>query len=333
MSKKRIAVMILGPLGDVINTTGIFRRLREVYNDSIISIITITRALPAIKGIPEIDNVYYLDESKKNYNKNIDTLKFGLSLRGKFDIVLVLDNSFRSALCAFLTGAKRRIGRGRELRELFLTDIIPYLKEERNDQIHVSEHFNRVLKPLGIYQENMDTYFSFSADDEQKVVDLLKKNGLNNKKLIGFCPACHALKKSMDIKDIAEVISLINNTTDYKIVIVGGKDISELIQGLQKYKNLEYYDYTGRTSFTESAALIDKCCKFISVDTSCMHLALARKVPTTAIFFSRLYKKWGPKDLNNNALFLNKESKEIDVAEIVEKTINLPEKAEKLLVL
>lgn len=328
MPKKRIAVMILGPLGDVINTTGIFRRLREVYNDSVISIITINRALPAIKGIPEVDNIYYLDESKKNYNKNIDTLKFGLSLRGKFDIVLVLDNSLRSALCAFLTGTKRRIGRGRELRELFLTDIIPYLKEEKNDEIPVSEHFSRVLKPLGIYQENMDTYFSYSPDDEKKVVELLKEKNIYGKKLIGFCPACFVPKKSLEINDIAEIILCLNKKCDYKVVIVGGKDISEIVQGLSEYKNLEYYDFTGQTSFTESAALIDKCSKFISVDTACMHLAFARKVPTTAIFFSRLYKKWGPKDLNNNALFLNKESKEIDVKEIVEKTIALPEKLE-----
>lgn len=322
----RIAVMILGPLGDVINTSGIFKRLREVYPDAILSIITIKRGLQAVKGIKEINEQYIFDEPN-GHGKSFATIKFGISLYGKFDTVIVLDNSLRSALCAYLTGAKIRIGRGRELRELFLTDIVPFLEEEKNDEIPVSEHFSRCLKPLGIYKENIDTCFEFSDDDKNFVDELLKKSRLENKKLIGFCPACHAKNKSLIIDDIAQIIKCINNYDNYKVVLIGGNDITDLISQLKNYPNLEYYDFTGKTSFTQTAALIDSCQKFISVDTSCMHLGFARKVPTVAIFFSRLFKKWGPKNLGFNQLYLNLDSRKICVDEVIKKLESIPEKS------
>lgn len=323
--RKRVAVMILGPLGDVINTSGIFKHLRKIYPEVNLSIITLDRSVPAVAGITEIDNVYSFDKNKTF--PVFHTIKFALSLRGKFDTIIVLDNSLRSAYLSFFTGAKRRVGRGGELRELFLTDIVPYLEEERKMKIPVCEHYSRCLKPLGIYKENIKPCFSFSQEDENSVNNLLKENGLDGKPLIGLCPACHDESKSMHISDAASIIKKINEQNKYKVVVVGGSDISALVSELKEFSNIEYYDFTGKTKFTETAALINKCSKFVSIDTSCMHLAFARKVPTVSIFFSNLYKKWGPIDLNNNALYLNMKSKNIEIDKVIEKLKSLPEKS------
>lgn len=319
---KNIAVMISGPLGDVINTSGIFRHLRGLYPDANISIITINRGLAAVDGIAEIDNVYYYDKRKPL----LDIIKFGLSLRGKFDTVIVLDNQLRGALLSFLTGAKVRVGRGEQFRELFLTDLIPHLDEEKKLKVHVTEHYARCLKPLGIYKEGLETYFSFKEEDEKNVSELLKKEGLENKKLIGICPACHSAEKSLLVPTAAAIISRINNEKKYKVVIIGGNDIRDFVNELREFSNLEYYDFAGKTKFLETAALIDKCEKFISVDTCCMHLALARKVPTTAIFFSKLFTKWGPKDLKRNNCIVSLDTKNIDIEKVMESVASLPEK-------
>lgn len=319
---KNIAVIISGPLGDVINTSGIFKHLRNLYPDANISIIAINRGLAAVAGIPEIDNVYCYDKSKSFW----EVTKFGLSLRGKFDTIIVLDNQLRGAYLAFLTGAKNRVGRGEQMRELFLTGLIPYLDEEKNLQVHVTEHYARCLKPLGIYEEGLETYFNFNAEDEKNVSELLKNNGLENKKIIGFCPACHSEQKSLMVSTSAALISKINNENKYKVVIIGGNDIRHYVNELKEFPNLEYYDFAGKTKFLETAALIDKCEKFISVDTCCMHLALARKVPTTAIFFSELFTKWGPKDLRRNNIMVSLDTKNIDVDKIIENVAELPEK-------
>ena len=154
---------------------------------------------------------------------------------------------------------------------------------------------------------------------------MLKEHNLYEKKLLGICPACHKEDKSMKLDDIKTLISRINTETDYKVVIVGGKDIADIVNDLKSDSSLKFTDFTGKTPFLQTAALISKFSKFISVDTSCMHLALARKVPTVAIFFSNVYKKWGPVDLNRNALYVNEQSRDTDINAVMEKILALPE--------
>ncbi len=308
----RIAVMILGPLGDVINTSVVFRTLADAYPHATLSIIATDRGAPATVGIPEITDKYILDTSNTGNRKNAGSFKFAWSLRGKFDTVIVLDNSLRSAVCAFLTCAKNRIGRGRELRELFLTDIVPYLDEEKNCRIHVSEHYARCLKPLNIYKENLDTSFVFDEKEEKVVSDLLENNNLSDKKIIGFCPACGSKRKTLLLEDSIKILKYLNSLNKYDVVIVGGNDVKDYVSKL-KQEDIEFTDFSGHTTFSQTAALINKCEKFISVDTSCMHLALARKVPTLSIFFNNLGTKWGPKNLDINRCYTNLTAKELDM--------------------
>ncbi len=314
---EKIGVIILGYLGDVVNSSAVFRRIKEVNPTVSLSILTLTSSIPAARGILEIDNIYSFNKSVKF--SMINTVKFALSLRNRFDTVIVLDNSLRSAYCAFFTGAKRRIGRGGELRELFLNDLIPYLQEEKKMEIPVAEHFTRCLKPLGLYKENIDIGFNFSQEDNQAALKLLEDYNLTNRKILGFCPACHKADKSMKLEDIKTLIKKINDENEYKVAIIGGRDITKAVNKLKDDNSLEFYDFTGKTKFTQTAALIDKCSKFVSIDSSCMHLALARKVPTLAIFFSNAYKKWGPSDLTRNALYVNEKSADTDIDEIMDK--------------
>lgn len=322
----RIAVMILGPLGDVINTSVVFRTLAEAYPQATLSIIATDRGVPAAVGIPEISNKYVLDTSNTGNRKKASAFKFAWSLRGKFDTVIVLDNSLRAAICAFLTCAKNRIGRGRELRELFLTDIVPYLDEEKNCKIHVSEHYARCLKPLNIYKENLDTSFVFDEEAEKVVSNLLENNNLSNKKIIGFCPACGSKRKSLFLEDSIKILKYLNSLNEYNIIIVGGNDVKDYVSKL-KQEDIEFTDFSGHTTFSQTAALIDKCEKFISVDTSCMHLALARKVPTLSLFFYDSGIKWGPKNLDINRRYTNFAAKELDMDLFIEKFSEIKDKS------
>ena len=318
IKNKEIAVMILGPLGDVINSSGVFKALKKAYPNNPLSIITIPAGITASYGIPEISNRYLFDRSKKGFKGLLEIWKFALKNHGKFDTIVILDTSFRSAHLAFMTGAKRRIGRRCNLRSFLLTGSIPFTKEEKND-VYVAEYYARCLKPLGLYQENIETSFSYTQNDEENVNKLLKEYKLENQKLLGFCPACHSVKKSMQASDAAEFIDLVNQNGDYKIVVVGGNDISDYAARLKELCKTEFTDLTGKTQYGETACIIDKCSKFVSVDTSCQHLALALKTPVVSIFFSNLYKKWGPNDWAYNSIILNQNDKQIPASELYKK--------------
>ncbi len=322
---KEIAVMILGPLGDVINTSGVFRTLKKAYPDNPLSIITIPAGITASYGIPEITNRYLFDRSKKGLKGQEEIKKFAREHHGKFDTIVILDTSFRSANLAFKTGARRRIGRRCNFRSLLLTDSIPFTREEKND-VPVAEYYARCLKPLGLYRPNIETSFSYTKEDEARVNELLKQYNLENKKLLGFCPACGQDIKTMRLEDAAEFIDLVNTSCDYKIVMTGGNDVSDFASKLKKLCKTDFVDMTGKTKYGETACLIDKCSKFVSVDTSCQHLALAVKTPVVTVFFNNLYTKWGPADLKHNKIIVNLIGKDIDATELLKKLNQIADK-------
>ena len=194
--------MILGPLGDVINTSGVFRTLKKAYPNTPLSIITIPAGMTASYGIPEISNRYLFDRSKKGLKGLLEIWKFAFANHGKFETIVILDTSFRSAHLAFMCGAKRRIGRRGNLRTPLLTGSIPFTKEEKND-VYVAEYYARCLKPLGLYEPGIRTSFAYTKEDEQSVEELLKEYNLDGKKLLGFCPACGQEIKTMRAEDAA----------------------------------------------------------------------------------------------------------------------------------
>ena len=309
---KNIAVMILGPLGDVINTSCVFSQLKKAYPDSDISIITIPAGVAAIKGIPEITKVYVYERNKKQRLKDIIGLFcFARKIRGKFDLMVVLDNTLHAGLISFLSGTPKRVGREGDFKKILLTDTIPYLKEEKLSKIPIKEHYMRCLKPLGLYVENIDTFFKYTDDDVQNVQKIFNEYKLNGRKILGFCPMSSASKKSMRIDDAVAFIDRIKETTDYEVIILGGNDVKFYSDELEKKCESSFVNLVGKTSFTESACIIDKCSKFVSIDTSQMHLAFAMKTPTVAIFFTNIYEKWGPRKFDINRLIVNLNSKEM----------------------
>lgn len=325
MNDKNIAVMILGPLGDVVNTSGVFRQLKKHYPDSILSIISSKSGVIASRGIPEIDEAYEYTRVK-GFDGFKASFDFAKSVRNKFDLLIILDNSFRSAFLGFLIGTKKRIGRRCDGRTFLLTDTIPYLKEEKNLEIPVTEHYARCLIPLGVYEENIDTHYTYSKEDEDSVLKLISENNLEGKKILGFSPICHKADKSMRIEDVEGLIKLIKSNTDYEIAFLGGDDVTKLIAPLKKVCAGMFVDLTGKTTFTQAACLIDKCSKFVSVDTSLMHLAFAVKTPVVSVFFTNIFKKWGPRDLDFNRLILNMETSDISPKEVFEKLNELNDK-------
>lgn len=322
-----IAVMILGPLGDVINTSCVFSQLKKHYPKAELSIIGSPAGSAAIKGIPEIANIYKYEKKKdKKFSSFFHLFRFAFSLRKKFDLMIVLDNTLRAGLISFLSGTPKRVGREGDLKRILLTDTIPYLKEEKEMQIPVTEHYSRCLKPLGIYEENVEPHFVYTNEDKQNVEKLFEEYNINNKKLLGFCPITYAESKSLSIEQAAEVIDLIKEATEYEVIIVGGNDTTDYANALERKCKTSFVNLTGKTSFTESACIIDKCSKFVSIDTSQMHLAFALKTPTVSLFFTNIFKKWGPRNFDINRLILNMDSKEISPDFILKNLNEIPDK-------
>jgi len=324
---KSIAIINLGYIGDVINSSPISIELKKNYPSAKLIYITIPASFETAKCIPGVDEVLIYD--KKGKDKGLSGLiKKALIIRQsqKIDMAIILNESLRTAFFAYLSGAKKRVGRNSDLRGFLLTHKIPHLEEEIKMQIHISEHYMRALKPLGLYNTDYDFGFNFSKEDKSYINEILEESGYSKYELIGFCPCARHEDKNWDSKEAAKFINYINQNPNRKVVIVGDKRTSEFVMELNKLGVDEFLDLTCKTSIPQLAALISRFKKFISADTGPMHLAYVFKIPTVAFFYHNVTKKWGPKDLETNRTIFSPDRKLIRAEQIIELFNELPEK-------
>lgn len=322
---KNIAVINLGYIGDVINASPVCQALKQKYNNSQLTFITINASQGTAKQIPSVDQVLIYD--RRGQHKGIFNLfKTAYSYKKyKFDLVIVLDNNLRSALFAWLLGAKYRLGRSGEGRSLLLTHTIPHTTEEQNMQIHITEHYMRVLQSLGLYTPNTthQLAFSISPPNQEAINKLLEKHNVQNKKLLGLCTCTRNPEKNWSVTEASKFIELINKHTDYTVIFIGDNSpvTQEFTQGLDN-SQASYINLAGQTTIGELGALINKFNKFISVDTGPMHLALANQVPSICLFFFDIFKKWGPQDLKLHKIIYNGLHQPIKAEEVFNSLVN-----------
>ena len=121
------SILIVLPtwVGDFVMATPTLRAIRSRFADAKITFVAEENLRDLIRGGDWMDEVVYWPPRGRRslfhhaYRRLVTTLR-----RRRFDLALMLPNSFRSALLARLTGAKRRVGHDRDGRGWLLTDRV-----------------------------------------------------------------------------------------------------------------------------------------------------------------------------------------------------------------
>lgn len=301
---KTIAVIHLGSIGDLINTSPVCIELKKKYPAAKLIFITIPISQDVASCLPGVDEVYIYD--KRDRHQGLKIFNFAMSiLSQKIDMAVILNESFRSALLAFLIGAKKRVGKSFEGRDFLLTHKSPFSKEEQDLKVHVSEQYMRVLEPLGLYNSDYEMGYSVSEKDKIYIDNIINEAGYNNYDLIGFCPKSGRDFKDWNEDEAVKFVKCISESSNQRVVVTGRDDVIRFSQRLLNEGIIDFLDLTGKTSMGQLGAAILRCKKFVSMDSAPMHLACALKVPVIALFFQDNFKKWGPKDLTRNKLIFS----------------------------
>ncbi len=128
--KEKISVVLPNHLGDVVMATPALRALRRGRPEARICAVVRHSLAPVLRGSTWIDEFvpHDIHASRGVLGKLRARLALARRLRGS-DLVVVLPNSFASALLAFASRAKRRLGYARGGRGLLLTDAVAAPRE------------------------------------------------------------------------------------------------------------------------------------------------------------------------------------------------------------
>lgn len=117
----RIAVFAPNLIGDTVMATPTLRALRRGLPSAEIAVVIRPHVAPTLDAAPWIDRIIPLHHKARAAEHRTGRVVRQLRA-GRYDMAVLLPNSFRSALTARLAGIPRRVGYARGGRGLLLTD-------------------------------------------------------------------------------------------------------------------------------------------------------------------------------------------------------------------
>ncbi len=257
------------------------------------------------RHISSVDSVYEYNYKTKEKSiwaliKNIQQLRS----KEKIEKIYILNDTFRTALYGFLTGAKERIGRKYQSRDFLLTQKIDYVFIDHH--LHMSDFLFGVLNNTSVHIDDFPVELVTIKEDDLFVDDLLDGCNTQCKKILAINPCSADIKKDWSIEETAEFIKLIKTKTDYQVAIIGNTETQDFANSVKYLTNEEFLDLTGKTSLSQLLSLIKKVNILVSVDTGTAHLSYALKTPTITLFFQENMYRWDPKNLDDNLVIYDK---------------------------
>lgn len=162
MNYERILIVKLSSLGDIVHTLPAFKGLRDSYPESKISWVVEKNGAEILKNLEGLDEIVIFDTlnwRKKPFSlETLRDLKESIKkIRGKYDLAIDFQGTLKSSFITFISGAKERIGFGRENLREPLSSIF-YTKQAQNfpEKIHVILKNMKLLETIGIVKNEPD---------------------------------------------------------------------------------------------------------------------------------------------------------------------------------
>lgn len=293
---KRILVIKLGALGDIILSVPALKAIRKKYpHPSRISCISGKDIAPALAHCPHIDELIICDFKERDKGV-FGMLRLGKELRRKnFDLAIDLQNNRRSHIIGALSLAPLRYGY-RNKKFGFLLN-----KAVRDDGLAMGpiEHQFRILKMLGMELKDKKIELWPSKEDARYVDKFLESAWLSQgQPLVGI--HLGSSKRWLTKRWPLEYIGRLSENLaakDIRVVFTGEHPDTEEQKLLNELTRKSKPIFAcGKTTINQLACLIKRCRVFICPDTAPLHIAIGAGIPAVALFGPTDPKRHLPSD-------------------------------------
>lgn len=266
------------------------REIRRIFPDAEISLAAKPWADGLFRDADFIDHIITINKTSPKFRSIFHQADFIRDT--KFDLALLLPNSFESALTTILARVPRRIGYNKDLRGLLLTDpiAVPEWKDRNHEVFYylnlVAETERRLVGKETVGRFPADISLPVSDERRTKAREILANAGIDiSKTIIALgVGSTNSRAKRWPAKYFAELNDLLSAELKAAVVLIGSpddRDVSDEVIALSKNKP---FDLTGKTDVGEAAAVLSEIDMLISNDMGLAHIAPSVGTKTIAIF-------------------------------------------------
>ncbi len=271
-------------VGDVVMATPALNALRQRFTDARIVHLMRPYVADVLAGTDFCDDQdFWPSGAGDGFWALVGRLR-----RQRFDLAVLLTNSFRSALLARLAGARRRVGYDRDGRGFLLTDR---LKPAKTGGVFVPvpalDYYNDLARHLGCEDVSDQMILATSAADED-AVDRRLGSGEDARPLVVLNPgASFGPAKCWPAEKYAALADMLTVRQGVRVVAsLGPKegDIAKRLKAAAREPIEVFHDPP--LGLGPLRALIKRCSLLITNDTGPRHFAPAFNVPVVTVYGS-----------------------------------------------
>ncbi|RKU37750.1 lipopolysaccharide heptosyltransferase II [Candidatus Poribacteria bacterium] len=280
---KRILVVKLDHLGDVILATPVFSNLRHAYPNAELHALTGRWSRVVLERHPDVNAVFDYNSPAFSRTGQSTTLKQAFQLyrelhRQKYDLIIELRGDWRTTKFSLLQLTPHRLSRA-------ALQIENKLGRPRFSGTHETTRNLDVLRHAGIPTSIQTATFSVTTADEKWASDFLAIHKIDKQgPLVAIHPGSPIPLKRWLPERYAKLADWLIARKGTQVLFVGVKDEIPIVTEIQRRMKGISINIAGETTLTQLASILHTCNMFIGNDSGPMHLAAAVGTPTIGLY-------------------------------------------------
>jgi heptosyltransferase-2 len=290
ISPRKILIVRPDRLGDLILSLPVAETLKKNFVETEIHYLASAYTAP-IAPLVKYVNGWLIDDN--GGGKRLSSSSLARKIKdARYDCIIELKPSWRTAAAGYFSGVKLRIGTSRRFYSFFYSDRIPV--HRKSSGYHQTDLELKHLKSFDLKRNLTKPGINITEKGLAKADKLL---GMDRRHFVVIHPGSGGSAPNWPVEHYRELAVLIKESLKYEVVIT---DRGPELQGFDGCVDLR-----GNTDLETLAGVLSKAEVFVSGSTGPLHLADALGVPCMSFFLSRSDigpGRWGPRRNMGNVL-------------------------------
>jgi heptosyltransferase-2 len=295
---RRILVVRLDEIGDVVMTTPLLRELRRNAPRAWITLVVKPGIVNLVELCPHVDEVLSMDPEGAALLR--PALRHGRALRlalrrlrpRGFDLAILPRwdvDGCHGVFLQYLSGAGRRVGYSESVSPIkrrlnrgydrYLTDALA-----GGGVVHEVERGLDILRFLGGEVSVSAQELWTSKEDDRVAADLLARApGFPGRAIVGLCPGAGARKRRLPATLLQDLLTAMRGNRGVTFALLGAPGDERLVGDHPWAIGGSWINLAGRTTLRQAAAVLRECRVVIGADAGLVHVAAAVGTPAIVV--------------------------------------------------
>jgi heptosyltransferase-3 len=300
---KKVLVVKLRQLGDVLLTTPVFSVLKRLYPHLRLDALVYRESIALLKGHPAVDTIHAVDRGWKRLSV-LERIRCETGLmrtlrKTGYDVIINLTEGDRGAIAALFSGARWRVGRKEEMNKGFLGKprVYTHLYRAQDRQRHMVEQHLDALRRIGLQIPLNSEPLVLNIPDtaRRSAREKMRAAGWDGERYILLNPTSRCPYKCLPEPTVARVGEGLHRA-GWRLAIASGPAEAEIrmIRNIVDQTDVPMLDLGGTLDLMEFGAALEYADASVGSDSLPMHMAAALRVPSATWFGPSMNAVWHP---------------------------------------